>query len=296
MGVNRRDVIAFAAAGFTAWALPSRAADAKVRARALIITNTYSVSGGDLYLANTRGDGMLLEQRFNDLKFLSVDRVENAGEAELKLRLEKFRGVLSPRDVALVYIAGHGVQIADENFLLLGDGQTFLSILSIIDSVRQATSSLVVMLDACRNKPFEEVPDGMRLARAVGKKGTARSAGALEIKIGTLGGTPTAISTVKAFQIKGTGVKVVFATDPQNVALDAVDPSQRNSPFALAIAKRLAERKSLDDVVALATGDVVAATNGDQSPWSQGSIGQPIFLAGPPEKSNSARPPFQVPG
>ena len=276
-----------------AYPLPSNAAEPKVRARALIITNSYQE---DLYLPNTRGDGILLEQRFNALKFQSVDRVENAGQPELKSRLEKFRGSLTPRDVALVYIAGHGVQIADENFLLLGDGQTFLSILSIIDSVRQATSSVVLMLDACRNKPFEQVPEGMRLARAVGKKSNTRSAGALDLKIASLEGAAPAVSTVKAFQIKGTGVKIVFATDPQNVALDAIDSSQRNSPFALAIAKRLAERKSLDDVVALATGDVVEATGGEQSPWSQGSIGQPIFLAGPPEKSNPARPPFQVPG
>ena len=294
--MNRRIVIAGGIAALATHALPVSGAEPKVRARGFIITNTYREAGSDLYLANTRGDGLLLEQRFKELKFTSVDRVENAGEGELKSRLENFRALLTPRDVALVYIAGHGVQIADENFLLLGDGQTFLSILSIIDSVRQATSSVILMLDACRNQPFEQLPEGMRLARAVGKKSGTRSAGAIDLKIATLAAPTTGVSTVKAFQIKGTGVKVVFATDPQNVAYDAVDSNQRNSPFAIAIAQRLSERKSLDDVVALATGDVVEATNGKQSPWSQGSIGQPIFLAGPPEKKNPARPPFQVPG
>lgn len=257
----------------------------------MIIANSYF---NDLYLANTLSDGRLIEARLQALNFLSVVRVEDADDPSLRSAIGKFRASLAPKDLAFVYIAGHGVQIGDENFLLLGDGQTFLSIVSIVESVRQATSSLILMLDACRNKPFDELPDGIRLARAVAKKST-RDAEALELKVASP--QPKApVGTIKAFQLRGTGVKVVFATDPQNVAYDAVDTSQRNSPFALAIAKRLAERKSLDDVVAFATGDVVRATSGNQSPWSQGSIGEPIFLAGPPENKNPARPPFQVPG
>lgn len=80
-----------------------------------------------------------------------------------------------------------------------------------------------------------------------------------------------------------------------NVAGDG-DISARNSPFAAAVAKRLLERRSLDDVMTLATGDVVTATDGEQSPWSQGSIGHPLYLAGPPENKNPAKVPFQVPG
>jgi uncharacterized caspase-like protein len=132
----------------------------------------------------------------------------------------------------------------------------------------------------------------MRLARAVGKP--TRSA---EVAVELV--TPpsnASISAVKPFQITGSGVKIVFATDPQTVAYDAVDDRQKNSPFAMAMAARLAERRSLDDVIAMVTGDVIEATEGDQSPWSQGSIVEPIFLAGPPLEKNPARPPFQVPG
>lgn len=288
----RRQILAAASCGVACCAFPAIAVEPKpTRARALIISNSYF---NDLYLANTRSDGILIGERLRALKFKSVDRVEDAGEEALRARLAGFRSMLSFNELALVYIAGHGVQIGDENYLLLGDGLTFLNISSIIESVRQTASSMIVMLDACRNRPFEQLPEGMRIARAVTKRGI-RDAGSLEMKVATLS-TSSSIATVKAFQIRGTGVKIVFATDPQNVALDAVDSKQRNSPFAIAIAKRLAERKSLDDVVSLATGDVVRATNGDQSPWSQGSIGEPIFLAGPPENKNPARPPFQVPG
>lgn len=292
--MHRRTFLIAAGLAATASALPALGAEKKQRARAIIIANSYRNAGEGLFLANTRSDGLLIEERLRALQFAGVDRIEDAGEAELKVRLESFRSSLGTRDLAFVYIAGHGVQIDDENYLLLGDGKTFLSITSIIDSVRQATSFMILMLDACRNRPFEELPQGMRIARAIGKV-SGRGQDKLDLKVATLA-APAPVKGVKAFQIRGTGVKVVFATDPQNVAYDAADDSQRNSPFALAIAKRLVERKSLDDVVALATGDVVKATAGDQSPWSQGSIGEPIFLAGPPENKNPARPPFQVPG
>lgn len=284
-------IAALALTGTSAWP-----AESKARARALIIANSYHNAVGDLFLANTLSDGVLIEQRLKDLQFLSVDRIEEANEATLKDRLSAFRASLKQGELALIYIAGHGIQLDDENFLLLGDGQTFISILSIIESVRQVTPSIILMLDACRNQPFQTMPEGMRIARAVAKKGI-RALDGVELKVANLGASESAtVSRVKAFQIRGTGVKVVFATDPQNVALDGADETKRNSPFAIAMSERLAERRSLDDVVALATGDVVSATRGEQSPWSQGSIGQPIFLAGPPEKKNPARPPFQVPG
>lgn len=89
---------------------------------------------------------------------------------------------------------------------------------------------------------------------------------------------------------------VVFSTDPQNVALDGATIASTNSPFVEALAKRLLDRKSLDDIMAAVTGDVLRATDGEQAPWSQGSLGEPLFLAGPPANVNPAKPPFQVIG
>jgi hypothetical protein len=99
-----------------------------------------------------------------------------------------------------------------------------------------------------------------------------------------------------AFELQGTGIRIVFATDPNNVAADSVASGDRNSPFANAIARRMMERRSLDDVISLTTGDVVSATGGAQSPWSQGSIGRPIYLAGPPENKNPTALPRGIPG
>lgn len=287
---RRRFILGAMAAAIVA--AKAQAKSPALKARALIIANGYKLARPDLALANTLSDGRLIEQSLRQLKFTSVERVEDAGEPILRQRLSAFKASLGPKDIAVVYIAGHGIQIDAENFLLLGDGQTFMSLISIIRNLRVATENLIVMLDACRTQPYAKLPEGMRIARGVGKPTRAAS---LDFEIATADPN-VPVSGVKAFQITGSGVKIVFATDPQNVAYDAVDDRQKNSPFAAAMAARLAEKRSLDDVIAMVTGDVIEATGGDQSPWSQGSIGEPIFLAGPPADKNPARPPFQVPG
>src|SRR5262249_42261741 len=99
-----------------------------------------------------------------------------------------------------------------------------------------------------------------------------------------------------AFELQGTGIRIVFATDPNNVAADYVASGDRNSPVAIAVARRILEGPRLDRVVSPATGDVVKATGGAQSPWSQGSIGRPIYLAGPPENKNPTALPRGIPG
>lgn len=287
----RRSFVAGICAGALLPVATSAADKRAIQARALIIANSYRVARPELALGNTIADGQLIEDRLRALRFTSVDRVEEASEPALRERLAAFRASLRKDDVALVYIAGHGVQINGENFLLLGDGTTFMSLISIVKALRNATENLVVMLDACRNRPFAKLPEGMRLARAV----AATRSTAIATEFATLSDGSN-LGGVKAFQLQGTGVKIVFATDPENVAYDAIDKTQKNSPFAQAMAARLAERRSLDDVISMVTGDVVAVTQGDQSPWSQGSIGKPIFLAGPPLQKNPAKPPFQVPG
>ena len=94
---------------------------------------------------------------------------------------------------------------------------------------------------------------------------------------------------LRAFALQGSDIKIVFSTDPANVAFDGARPSSRNSPFAEALARHIRQPVSLDDIVALTTGDVVRATRRMQSPWSQGSIDRPIFLSGraPPADSLS---------
>ena len=44
--------------------------------------------------------------------------VENAKQADMQTKLGEFLDMLGPDDTALFFYAGHGVQIANENFLV----------------------------------------------------------------------------------------------------------------------------------------------------------------------------------
>jgi hypothetical protein len=301
-GLTRREWLAGSgllalgwAARVDAAATPADAAGA----HAFVVSLDYQRTNNPL--ANTHNDGRLIASRLSQLKFGSVDHVEDPDEPVFAQRLQAFMARLRPGNLAFVYYAGHGVQIGGVNYLLMADGLTFISMQSVIETLRGATDTIVLLLDACRTRLAGAEPlEGGRAGRGITSAEVQRVAG------GSGPGGVTfvmkklepgaAVSRLGTFELRGTGIKIVFATDPQNVAADSVSIVDMNSPFASAVGRRLLERRSLDDVIAMATGDVVAATEGAQSPWSQGSIGRPIFLAGPPLNRNPAKPPFQVPG
>lgn len=293
MNLGRR---AFLAAGAAlALAGPLGAQDRQAR-RGLVVSFSYFDMPGN-NLANTRADGRLIGQTLRRLAFDDVTAIEDGHAEDALAQIGRFVDTLNAGDMAFVYFACHGIQIADENLIVMPGGQTFLSLRSLIDALRARTDMVIFLLDACRNNPLEDVPDAAQVSRALNAPGTARASFetvALDDLVSGNGAGP--VSMLRPFSLQGSGVKIVFATDPTNVALDAASPASRNSPFAQSLGRRLLERRSLDDVVSLTTGDVRDATNGRQSPWAQGSIDRPIFLAGQPRERNPSRPPFQTPG
>ena len=116
--------------------------------------------------------------------------------------------------------ASHGVQIGGQNYLLLNDGLTFVSILSVIRLARAATDTVVLLLDACRNNPFERLPAaarGVRAMAASGQPGATRSSDAAVTFVSERLITEAAkLQRLGVFELQGTGIRIVFATDPNN--------------------------------------------------------------------------------
>ena len=84
---------------------------------------------------------------------------------------------------------------------------------------------------------------------------------------------------------------VVFATDPGDVALDAL-PGAENSPFSTAFAGNILQKMSFEAVLADVSRElerfaeeVVGMKR--QTPWRQSSWTEPLFLAGKPEAFSS---------
>jgi uncharacterized caspase-like protein len=249
------------------------------RIKALILSQSYQATPA-FALANTTRDAALIARAFQQLRFDQVSVHSDGAPAETMTRILAYLRTVDANTIALVYVAGHGLEIAGENLLLLEGGTIFLSLQAVIQMLQQRAGVTVLFLDACRNNPLAAAPRRGRVSRAV-SLGAGEEVQLQTIDLDQLLASPAdAPGRLRAFALQGSGVKIVFSTDPANVAFDGARPDSRNSPFAQALARHIREPVSLDDIVALTTGDVVRATHRVQSPWSQGSIDRPIYLSG----------------
>lgn len=229
-------------------------AEAQNRRLALVIGNAaYEHAGA---LANPRNDAQdvkaALERHGFDV-VLGLDLSKQALDAKLKEYARK----LADADAAVFFYAGHGLQVSGQNYLVPIDARLESERDLDFEAVKvdfilrqmeldRETKTNIVFLDACRNNPLAR-----NLARAMGTRAASLGQGLAQVQ-------------------GGVGTFVAFSTQPGNVALDGTG---RNSPFAAALAKRLAEPgRSLNGVMIEVRKDVLAATGGKQVPWDHSAL------------------------
>jgi TPR repeat protein len=222
-------------------------------------------------LDNTVRDGALIAQTLRSLRFDVIEEY-NLGLTGMRDVLNRFSFEAETADVAIVYFAGHGVEVGGRNFLIPADStaasrkevaQSSVSLFDILEAVDKARQLRIVILDSCRNDPF------------------ARSE---NLEIVTLDQPVAANGLAPASPERGT--LVAFAAKDGATALDG-DGS--NSPFALAISQTL---KISDLEIGLAfrqiRDTVLQTTNNYQEPHTYGSLsGEPYFLAGQKQAINT---------
>jgi uncharacterized caspase-like protein len=250
------------------------------RIQALVLSQSYQATPR-LALANTTRDAALIARTFQRLRFDRVTMHSDGAAAETMARIAAYLRDIDRDTIALVYVAGHGIEIAGENLLVLEGGAEFLSLQALVQVLQERAGVTILFLDACRNNPFDSLAAaGGRVSRAIAldqdEAVRLQTISLAELR-GASSGAP---GRLRAFSLQGSGIRIVFSTDPANVAYDGARPGSRNSPFAQALARHISEPVSLDDIVSLTTGDVIRATRHAQFPWSQGSIDRPIFLSG----------------
>lgn len=248
------------------------------RIRAFVVSQSYR-STPAYTLANTTRDTGLIGRSFQQLNLDAVSALVDANPDQTLAGIADYLRTVDANTIAMVYVAGHGLEIGGENLLMLEGGDSFLSLQALVQALRERAGMAILFLDACRNNPLTgAVPaerhvsrtvlstrDGIRLQTANLDELRARSRGAA--------------GRIRPFTLQGSGIRIIFSTDPANVAFDGVGGS-RNSPFAEALARFIRRPLSLDDIVSLTTGEVLRATRRRQAPWSQGSIDRPIYLSG----------------
>ncbi|MCG2643462.1 MULTISPECIES: caspase family protein [Bradyrhizobium] len=125
-------------------------------------------------LANPDNDAQSMAQFLNSAGF-EVISATDLGQNDMLRVVQDFSAKVSargPNTVAMVYYAGHGVQLAGENYLVPVDAKVSNQTELVNDSVRlvDVMSTLetipsrmrIVVLDACRNNPFPNVNDAGR--------------------------------------------------------------------------------------------------------------------------------------
>lgn len=145
------------------WALAALPAQAQTRHALVIGIDSYT----DVTpLQKARNDARAVGQALEDAG-VQVDLVLDAGEVELLTRVSAFSGRLRAGDEAIIFFAGHGVEVDGRNYLLPADipavepRQEFimmrrsLPLDDLLDMLHRRDVRLsLVVLDACRNNPF----------------------------------------------------------------------------------------------------------------------------------------------
>ena len=211
---------------------------------ALVIGNgTYKTSP----LKNPVNDAKDMATKLRSLGFVVIER-SNLGIRQIGSTLREFRSKLAPGGVALVFYAGHGLQIKGENYLPAVDADIAseedvpnqsLAIRQIMDVLSDAKTRLnLVFLDACRNNPYS------RSFRSTGE----------------------GLSRVTA----PSGTLISFATRPGSVAADG---DGRNGVYTGALLQQMANTgQPIEQVLKRVVTTVKAGSQNRQEPWMEGSI------------------------
>ncbi|WP_448189747.1 SUMF1/EgtB/PvdO family nonheme iron enzyme [Azospirillum sp. sgz301742] len=221
-------------------------------------------------LPNARNDAKAFAEALRKLGFTVEERndLPNRGLAEA---LRDFGIRAQKADVALLYFAGHGMQVGGTNYLIPADARLererdlvyeALPLNLPLGEVSQARKLGILIIDACRNNPFVE-----RLARSTPGRTDAHAGFA------RIDDTPS-------------DTLVALATRADAVAEDGAED---HSPYTAALLKNLeVPGLELSLFFRRVRDSVMQATQGRQEPYIYGSLGATPFYFNPlPEN----RPP-----
>ena len=132
---------------------------------ALVIGNSNYVNVRPL--ANPENDATAIAALFKAAGFDVVDASNNLGGIEMRRAFRDFAEKSRSADIAVVFFAGHGIEIDGTNYLLPVDTSLkrdldvedeAISLDRIVRMLEPAKRLRLIILDACRDNPF--VQDG----------------------------------------------------------------------------------------------------------------------------------------
>ncbi|MGY3532705.1 caspase family protein [Bradyrhizobium sp. USDA 4452] len=204
-------------------------------------------------LPNPGQDAAAIADTLRAVGFQDVRLVTDATRDSLVEALKSFANAADGADWAVIYYAGHGMEMAGENYLVPVDAKfatdrdvsfEAVALTQVMGATEGARKLHLVILDACRDNPFAN-----QIKRTVASRAIGRGLAQVEPDSGTL---------------------VVYAAKHGQVALDG---DGGHSPFVTALIKRMqTPRIEIRKLFDLVRDDVMAATDRRQQPFSYGSV------------------------
>lgn len=206
-------------------------------------------------LPNPANDGAKMAATLKDAGFDLVDSRRDLPATETKRALRDFADRARDADIAVVYYAGHGLEVDGSNYLIPVDAKLerdtdiydeALSLDRILIAIEPAKKLRLVILDACRDNPFSKKMKRTIATRAVGQ-------GLAKVE-------PASPNVLIAYSAKAGST--------------AADGDGNNSPFTLALAHHLTT-PGLDvrRAFGFVRDEVLKTTNNRQEPFVYGSLG-----------------------
>ncbi len=204
-------------------------------------------------LPNPANDAKMMSDLLTSAGF-EITAVPDASQTEMRRAIADFVDKLNSKGtdtVALVYYAGHGLQVDGENFLLPVDVSVLhetdvplqgVRLNDLLNSLAMIPSKTrIVMLDACRDNPFPEL-----------EKSIGHGLALIDTKAGSAGSF------------------ISFSTSPGAVAEDGVGV---DSPYTTALLAAAREPGlTIEQALKRVRVSVNQATDGRQTPWESSSL------------------------
>ena len=227
-------------------------------------------------LANPLNDMADIGAALGRLGF-TVTRIENADQVALRSGLQEFKRTVSGSELALIFYAGHGIEVGGSNYLVPVDAKLetdqdidyeTVPLDLVMKTVQKASGLGLVILDACRDNPFAKSMTRTDPTRSVGR-GLARPEPSGEIL-------------------------VAYAAEHRTKASDGTG---RNSPYSKALLRYLEEPELEVQFMFRKVRDAVLKdTGGRQKPFEYGSLSSKRIYLGPKPKETAGAGTIVKPG
>src|ERR1700674_796178 len=183
--MTRLPSIAAIVAGAMLLAFSTNAALADKRV-ALVIGNSGYQSVPKL--SNPFNDANAIARMLQSAGFENVVLQLDLGNLDFKRAVRKFEDAAADADIALVFYAGHGIEIGGANYMLPVDAKLAsdrdapdeaITLERIVEAIDAARKLRIVIIDACRENPFAV---SMKRQRQASLRGIPRGLGRVEPK------------------------------------------------------------------------------------------------------------------